>query len=146
MRVHCRPAAARWTVALALLACGLPGRAAWTPVEGTANSYDYVDLASVRADGTLRRVWTLHDLMEPDQEGDRSYRSLLEYHCPERRYRTLQTLFFAGAMASGRLTGRSSQPGAWRAVHSGSVSASIMAERLSNITALFDGLQPGVGN
>ena len=38
----------------------------------------------------LRRVWTLHDLMEPDQEGDRAYRSLLEYHCPEARYRSLR--------------------------------------------------------
>ena len=127
MRVHGHLVAARTVLALVLLVCSLPGRAAWTPVEGTANSYDYVDLASVRAEGTLRRVWTLHDLMELDQEGDRSYRSLLEYHCPESRYRTLQTLYFAGAMASGRLTGRSGQPGAWRAVQPGSVSASIMA-------------------
>jgi hypothetical protein len=97
MRVHGRLVAARTAVALALLACSLPGRAAWTPVEGTANSYDYVDHASVRSEGTLRRVWTLHDLMEPDPEGDRSYRSLLV------------------------------QPSAWRAVQPGSVSASIMA-------------------
>ena len=48
------------------------------------------------ADG-LRRVWTLHDLMEPDQEGNRAYRSLL------------------------------GQPSAWRAVQPASVSASIMA-------------------
>ena len=111
---------------LVALAVAQPARAAWTPVNGTDNSYDYMDLASVRVDGTLRRVWTLHDLAQPDPEGDRSYRSLLEYHCPEARYRSLQTLFFAGAMGSGRMAGRSSQPGAWRAVQPDSVSASIM--------------------
>ena len=78
------------------------------------------------ADG-LRRVWTLHDLMEPDQEGNRACRSLLEYPRPEARYRTLQTLYFAGPMASGRLTGRSGYPSAWRAVQPASVRASIMA-------------------
>lgn len=121
-----RAAMARGGLVLALVAAALPCRAAWTPVEGTATSYDYVDLASIRVEGTLRRVWTLHDLTEPDPEGDLSYRSLLEYHCPEARYRSLQSLFFAGAMGSGRMTGRSGQPGAWRVVQADSVSASIM--------------------
>lgn len=112
----------------ALLAIGgvAPAAAAWTPVEGTANSYDYVDLASLRVDGTLRRIWTLHDLTERDAEGDMSYRSLLEFHCPEGRYRSLQNLFFAGSMGTGRMSGRSSAPGAWRAVQPDSVAASIM--------------------
>jgi hypothetical protein len=120
-------AAARLALALLLLLlCVLPTHAAWTPVNGTESSYDYVDLSSVRVEGTVRRVWTLHDLTQPDHEGDLSYRSLLEYHCPEARYRSLQTLFFAGAMGSGRMTARSGQPGAWRAVQPDSVSASVM--------------------
>ena len=61
MRVHCRLVEARTAVALALLACSLPGRAAWTPVQGTANSYDYVDHASVRAEGTSPWYTTPHD-------------------------------------------------------------------------------------
>ncbi len=121
------PAALGFALGMVLsLLCVLPARAAWTPVNGTENSYDYVDLASVRVEGTVRRVWTLHDLTQPDQEGDQSYRSLLEYHCPEARYRSLQTLFFAGPMGSGRMTARSGQPGAWRAVQADSVSASVM--------------------
>lgn len=100
--------------------------AAWTPVNGTENSYDYVDLATLRVEGTVRRVWTLHDLITADAEGDLSYRSLLEYHCPEGRYRSIQTLFYAGAMGSGRLTGRSGQPGAWRLVQPDTVGAAVM--------------------
>jgi len=43
----------------ALLACAaasaaLPVRAAWTPVDGTESSYDYVDLSSLRVEGTVR--------------------------------------------------------------------------------------------
>ncbi len=121
-----RRALAAWGVLVVVWACALPARAAWTPTDGTDKSYDYVDLESVRAEGTLRRAWTLHDLVEPDAEGDSSYRSLLEYHCPEARYRSLQTLYFSGAMGSGRMTGRSSQPGAWSAVQPDSVSASVM--------------------
>ena len=113
---------------LMLLLLALPAalHAAWVPVDATDASYDYLDPTSIRAEGSLRRVWTLQDLAQPDAEGDRSYRSLLEYHCPEARYRSLQTLFFAGPMGSGRMTARSGQPGAWRAVQADSVSASVM--------------------
>lgn len=101
---HCRP--------------GRHGHRSTAPTEVTA---------TVRAQGTLRRAWTLHDLTGPGPEGDRSYRCLLEYHCPEARYRSLQALFFSGAMGGlGRMTGRSSQPDTWRAVKPDSVSASIM--------------------
>ena len=109
-----------------LLFCAPSLRADWTPVNGTENSYDYVDLATLRIEGTVRRVWTLHDLITADAEGDLSYRSLLEYHCPEGRYRSIQTLFYAGAMGSGRMTGRSGQPGAWRLVQPDTVGAAVM--------------------
>lgn len=110
----------------ALVALPLAAQSAWVPVNATESSYDYLDPTSIRADGSLRRVWTLHDLALADADGDRSYRSLLEFHCPEARYRNLQTLFYAGAMATGRMTGRTAQPGAWRAVQAESVAASVM--------------------
>jgi len=109
-----------------LLLAAAGAGATWAPVAGTDTSYDYLDLSTLRVDGNLRRVWTLHDLAQPDTDGDRSYRSLLEFHCPESRYRNLQTLFFADAMGTGRMTGRSAQPGAWRAVQVESVAASVM--------------------
>lgn len=124
-----RIALLRCITALAVLAgMGVPlaVRAAWVPVDATETSYDYLDPASIRVDGSLRRVWTLHDLAQADADGDRSYRSLLEFHCPEARYRNLQTLFHAGSMGTGRLTGRTAQPGAWRRVQADSVAATVM--------------------
>ena len=125
-----RGACARRLVALATVLAGMGApvavQAAWVPVDATETSYDYVDPASIRVDGSLRRVWTLHDLAQPDADGDRSYRSLLEFHCPEARYRNLQTLFYAGSMGTGRLSGRTAQPGAWRRVQAESVAATVM--------------------
>ena len=95
-------------------------------MDATETSYDYLDTSTVRVEGGLRRVWTLHDLTQADAEGDRSYRNLLEFHCPESRYRSLQTLFYAGAMGTGRMTGRTAQPGAWRSVQPESVAANVM--------------------
>ena len=134
IRTACRRASLRialWRriAAVALVAClGVPVavHAAWVPVDATETSYDYLDPASIRVEGSLRRVWTLHDLAQADADGDRSYRSLLEFHCPEARYRNLQTLFHAGSMGTGRLTGRTAQPGAWRRVQTGSVAATVM--------------------
>ena len=113
---------------LMLLLLALPAalHAAWVPVDATDASYDYLDPTSIRAEGSLLRVWTLQDLAQPDAEGDRSYRSLLEFHCPEARYRNLQVLFHAAPMGTGRLTGRTAQPGAWRAVLPSTVAASVM--------------------
>ena len=113
-------------LAALLLLAGPAACAAWTPVDATDASYDYVDPTSIRIDGSLRRVWTLQDLAQPDADGDLSYRSLLEFHCPESRYRNLQTLFHAGAMGTGRMTGRSAQPGAWRPVQPATVAATVM--------------------
>jgi len=120
--------AALRTIAVVVLMAVLPARAAWAPVDATETSYDYLDPATVRIAGSLRRVWTLHDLAQADAEGDRSYRSLLEFHCPEGRYRNLQTLFYDGSMGTGRITGRSAQPGAWRPVQVASVAASVMQQ------------------
>lgn len=112
--------------ALAGLGAPVAVLAAWVPVDATETSYDYLDPTSIRVEGSLRRVWTLHDLAQADADGDRSYRSLLEFHCPEARYRNLQTLFYAGSMGTGRMTGRSPQPGAWRRVQADSVAATVM--------------------
>ncbi len=127
---RCGRLAAWWGAAVvasvAMLFAPATACAAWTPLDATDASFDYFDPATIRAEGSLRRVWTLHDLTQADADGDHSYRSLLEFHCPESRYRSLQTLFYAGSMATGRMTGRSAQPGAWRPVQPASVAATVL--------------------
>jgi len=113
-------------LALALLVCSGTACADWAPVGGTSKTEDYIDLATVQVTGNLRRVWTLHNLLQPDSDGDRSYRSLLEYDCKNAIYRSLQGLFHSQPMAAGRMTGRTDAASPWRAVEAGSMSAAVM--------------------
>ena len=114
--------------AAALAALGLVGaaQAGWTPVRTTSRSIDYVDLQSVVALGDLRRVWTLADLVRPDQDGDRSYRTLLEVDCRNTIYRSLEGVFYDASMAGGRATGRTDAPSPWRQVSLDSTVGAVM--------------------
>jgi len=110
--------------ALLLVACS--ARADWAPIGGTEHSYEYVDMATLLVAGDLRRVWILDDLAQADKDGDMSYRTLLEYNCTTVKYRSLQSIFYAGSMATGAVTARSDKPSGWRPVQAGSISASVM--------------------
>lgn len=112
-------------LALMLLGAGAAW-AGWTPVSGSEKTYDYIDLDTLRVDGKMRRVMTLSDRTEPDRDGDMSYRVFLEYNCDERKYRSLHSMFFSGAMATGRTTGKTDRASEWRPVAAGTISASVM--------------------
>ena len=100
-------------------------RADWVALGGTSQSDAFIDPATVQTTGRIRRVWTLHNLRLADKDGDRSYRSLLEYDCQNLIYRSAETLFYADAMAQGRPSGRNGAPSPWRAVEDGSISAAM---------------------
>ncbi len=97
----------------------------WVTLGGTTQSDAFIDPATVEGTGRLRRVWTLHNLRAVDKDGDRSYRSLLEYDCQNRIYRSVETLFYPDAMARGRASGRNGAASPWRAVEEGSISAAM---------------------
>ena len=92
---------------------------------GTAQSEAFVDPASIEATGRMRRLWTLHNLRVVDKDGDRSYRSLLEFDCQNLIYRSVETLFYPEYGASGRASGRNGASSPWRAVEQGSISAAM---------------------
>ena len=100
-------------------------RADWLALGGSGQSDAFIDPATVQTTGRVRRVWSLHNLRLVDKDGDRSYRSLLEYDCQNLIYRSVETLFYAEAMAQGRPSGRNGAPSPWRAVEDGSISAAM---------------------
>ena len=114
-----------WLAAgLFCLQAGL-ARADWVAFGGTNQSDAFIDPTTVQTTGRIRRVWTLHNLRLADEDGDRSYRSLLEYDCQDQIYRSVETLFYANAMAQGRPSGRNGAPSPWRALEDGSISAAL---------------------
>ena len=87
-------------------------KAEWTKWSESADSELYVDLASLRIDGSLRRVWELSDYRRP-VNGVRSSYFLSEYDCEEARGRILARSAYAGPMANGDLVSASSDPTDW---------------------------------
>ena len=114
-----------WLAGLLLCLQVPSARADWLALGGTVRSDDFIDPATLQSTGRMRRVWTLHNLRQADRDGDRSYRSLLEYDCQNLIYRSMESMFYAEPMARGHPSGRTDAPSPWRAVEPESISAAM---------------------
>lgn len=91
----------RLMLLFAALACGTPAAAAWVPFMRSDSSVVYVDAASLRKEGHLRRAWVLVDLHRKDANGVLSTRGQSEIDCRENKMRVHDLKGFSGRMASG---------------------------------------------
>ena len=62
----------------------------------------YIDYASVRQNGNLRRVWEMNDFPVA-REGMLSARILFEYDCTEEKLRVLTASGYSGRMGMGEM-------------------------------------------
>ena len=101
-----------------------PAWAEWEMLGETDTAVHYLDLATIGTDGSLRRVWELQDLKLRLPNGERSRRTLFEYDCKEKRFRTISMSAFPGQMANGEILLIGSDPrssGDWQIVPPGTV-------------------------
>ena len=91
----------RLTLLLAILACGTPAVAAWVPFMRSDSSVVYIDAASVRKEGHLRKAWVLVDMHRKAANGVHSTRGHSEIDCRENKMRVHDLKGFSGRMASG---------------------------------------------
>lgn len=78
--------------------------AEWVKVAGTAGPTGieiYIDPTTIRADGSLRKVWAIQDFKQRDKDGGMSTRSRLEFDCKQERYVMLSLSRHSETMASG---------------------------------------------
>ena len=61
----------------------------------------YLDPATIRKDGNMRRVWELTDLRKRGRSGEMSRRMRMEYDCKQERNRFLGISGHSGSMAGG---------------------------------------------
>jgi len=85
---------------LLLLATG-SAWAGWEKVSTTAEDTAYVDRATIRKDGNLRKVWEITDLKQRDTTGAMSVRARFEYDCKDERYMLLTLSTHTEPMAGG---------------------------------------------
>ena len=89
---------------LTLLASLLVTGSAWAEWEKAAatDSADfYIDPATIRVDGNLRRIWEVIDYTKKVKDGHLSTRMRVEYDCKQERFRVMSISQHSGAMASG---------------------------------------------
>ncbi len=96
---------------LALVAA--PVWAEWVPVTKSERATIYIDPASIRKDGNIRKVWEMHDLMQRDEFGEMSLRLLKEYDCKEARVRFLAVYAHSEPMAVGKEFASMNRPSEW---------------------------------
>lgn len=101
---------------LLLICLPVAAWAEWRFVGGALRADYYIELSSVRSNGSNREVLELFDLSEPDAHGSRSYLAVFEYDCWARQYRILRSACFDGQMARGQQGRENRIPGAWQEV------------------------------
>ena len=103
----------RLVLCLLLTLAAAPAWAEWVKVSENVRSVYYIDPATIRRDGNLRRVWEIEDLKERGKGGEMSRRSLNEYDCKEERSRILSISAHSDPMAGGKTLLDYSEPGKW---------------------------------
>ena len=91
----------RVVLILSLMFATAPAWADWVKVGRTDVAVHYVDPATLRKDGNLRRVWAMQDMVQTSPDGVMSIRALQEYDCAEQRFRYLSVAAHSGPMAGG---------------------------------------------
>jgi hypothetical protein len=91
----------RFVLTFLLMLATTTACAEWLRLGETGTAAYYLDAATVRKDGSLRRVWELIDWKARLPDGQRSWRSLFEYDCKKERYRLVALSIHSGPMATG---------------------------------------------
>jgi hypothetical protein len=91
-------------VTLAFIFIANPVAADWIKVEATSDGdVYYIDLTTIRKQGSRRKVWELIDLSEPGPKGERSMRIYSEYDCKDTTKRILTFSEHSSSKANGRV-------------------------------------------
>jgi hypothetical protein len=79
-----------------------PALAEWVKIGYSDLGTLYIDPATIRKDGNLRKIWVMTDLDRRDKDGEMSSRSRQEFDCKGERSRILSGSTHSEPMASGR--------------------------------------------
>lgn len=88
--------------------------AEWVRFGSDNDTNFYIDPATIRKDGDIRRVWELQNHKLRAEDGILSARFRSEYDCKQERYRILSFSTHSGPMASGATLESRIGSGQWR--------------------------------
>jgi hypothetical protein len=76
--------------------------AEWEKIAANNDATFYVDRATLRKDGNLRRMWSIQNLKQRNKDGEISRRIRYEYDCKGERSRALALSTHTEPMADGK--------------------------------------------
>jgi hypothetical protein len=111
---------------LALLLASSGAWADWVKLGETDEATFYIDPATIRKEGNLRRVWEMQDLKQKGRNGQLSFRARTEYDCNQDRIRILSLSTHSELMGSGKTLSRGSHPLEWEDIPPGTYFEAIL--------------------
>ena len=111
----------RLLMGLMLVMTATAASAEWTRVGETDEFVKYVDIATIRRNGNLVKMWVLQDFKRLQKEGHFSDISLMEYDCSEERGRFFAYSIYDGKMGGGRSLRTSDGPLRWSQIFPNSI-------------------------
>lgn len=87
--------------------------AEWIKIDSMEVSILYIDPATIRKEGSLRKVWTLFNLKQRATDGTMSIRSRQEFDCKDEKYRFLTMTKYTGPMTEGKMISNGENPSDW---------------------------------
>jgi hypothetical protein len=116
-----------------LIFISAPVWAAWEEVvTGVSGDVAYIDPATIKKDGSIRRFWGLTDLANPTSEGILSRRYLREIDCKNERTRILTISGHSKAMGDGVTLGINAEVQSWNYIAPETVMSFIQKRVCSN--------------
>jgi hypothetical protein len=105
--------------------------AEWVQVADSSVSTYFIDRASIRKEGSLRKVWELENFKK-QEKGVRSIRSRVEYDCKQERFKALTFSTHTELMAQGQVIDNDIGNFPWREIPPKTVSARLFEYVCSN--------------
>ena len=92
----------RFVLAALLMLTVAPVWAKWVQVTETSSVVYYVDPASIRKEGDVRRIWALEERKKPGQGGEMSRKNQMEFDCKSQTSRIRFVSTYSAPMGSGQ--------------------------------------------
>ena len=117
----------KFIVLFLLAAAATASHAMWVTVTRNEVATVYIDSSAISKMGGNRRVWVVYDLQAPDQTGQQSVKSNIDYDCAEGKYKTLSATSHPNKMGNGPAIKVLPVSEGWRPISQDSMSRQLFA-------------------
>ena len=117
----------KFIVLFSLAVASAASHAMWVTVTRNEVATVYIDSSAISRLGYNRRVWVVYDLTSPDNTGQQSVKSHIDYDCTEGKYKTLSATSHPNKMGNGPAIKALPVAEGWKPISQDSMSRQLFA-------------------